>query len=153
MNSIPVVPKLCGTSGCMSSQFFHRPWRGAFGIIQAFTVQFIFITINYISSTSDHQALDPRGWGLLFYSNLFVSSSLLQAPTVFIQTSTLSVLSCLPISPECPSLQSALSIITRINVLMHYFITSLLRIHNVCLLPSVYHFIDVYKGAGLVLSP
>ena len=81
-----VVPDLFGTSDSFCRrEFFHRP-EGGRGMVSGwfkcvtFTVQFIsiiftsFLLLFYfyfdfyyycISSTSDHRALDPRGWGSL----------------------------------------------------------------------------------------
>ena len=40
-----------------------------FGMIQVHYIYYaLYFYVYYISSTSDHQALDPRGWGPLFYS-------------------------------------------------------------------------------------
>ena len=46
-------------------QFFHRPGRrgDGLGMIRVHCI-YCVLYFNYdISSTSDHQALDPRGWG------------------------------------------------------------------------------------------
>ena len=49
-------------------EFFHGPGlEDGFGLIQ---VDYIYCALYfycyYASSTSDHQTLDPRGWGPLF---------------------------------------------------------------------------------------
>ena len=61
------VPNLFGTRDWFRGrQFFPRPGEGGLGITQ---VHYIFCALCfyccYISSTSDHQALDSRGWGPL----------------------------------------------------------------------------------------
>ena len=64
-----MVPNLYGIRDQFHGrQFFHElvAGRDAFGMIQ---VHFIYCVLYFfyyhISSTSDHQALDLRGWGLL----------------------------------------------------------------------------------------
>ena len=62
-------PNLFGTRDWFrGAQFFHGPrvgGRGWFGDdSSAFIADFTFYS-DHISSTSDHQALDPRGWGPL----------------------------------------------------------------------------------------
>ena len=56
------VPNLFGTRGQIHErQFFHR-----LGVGDGFRMTpEHYIYCYYISSTSDHQALDPRGWGPL----------------------------------------------------------------------------------------
>ena len=41
----------------------NQGWEDSLGMIP---VHYIYLAL-YISSTSDHQALDPGGWGPLFY--------------------------------------------------------------------------------------
>ena len=49
-------------------QFFCGPsWRDSFGMIQEHYIYCsLYFCCYHISSTSVHQALDPRGWGPLF---------------------------------------------------------------------------------------
>ena len=66
-----VVPNLFGTRDQFHGrQFFHRPGgRGdGLGMIQTHYIYCIlYFYYHYISSTPDHQALDPEGWGPLSY--------------------------------------------------------------------------------------
>ena len=71
---IPVVPNLFGTREWFSGRlFFHRLGRRfGFGMIQ---VHHTYCALNFyynISSTSDHQALDPGGWGPIIYTIFFL---------------------------------------------------------------------------------
>ena len=52
----------------MQDDFFHG-WGGdGFGMIQVHYIYCVlYFYYYYISSISDHQALDPRGWGPLLY--------------------------------------------------------------------------------------
>ena len=64
------VPNCFGTrDGFRGRLFFHRPGMGRgddFRTIQARSIYCaLYFYYYYISSTSDHQALDPRGWGPL----------------------------------------------------------------------------------------
>ena len=44
--------------------------RGGFGLIQAgYLYSALYFYYHYISSTSDHQASDPRGWGPLLQTS------------------------------------------------------------------------------------
>ena len=62
------VPNLSGTRDqFLGRQLFHGPVGGmSFGMIQ---VHYIYCALYFyyyfINSTSDHQALDPGGWGSL----------------------------------------------------------------------------------------
>ena len=49
-------------------QFFHGPGLGdAFALIEMHYIYCaLYFYCYYISSTLDHQTLDPRGWGPLF---------------------------------------------------------------------------------------
>ena len=51
----------------MEDNFFTDPGLGSgFGMIQAhYVYRALYVYYDYISSTSDHQALDPRGGGPL----------------------------------------------------------------------------------------
>ena len=54
-------------TSCM--EFFHGPEvGGGLRVIQAIIPIALYFYYYYISSTSDHQALDPRGSGPLCYS-------------------------------------------------------------------------------------
>ena len=54
-----------GTS-CVE-EFFHGPGLGdGFGLIQVDYIYCALYFYYYVSSTSDPQTLDPRGWGPLF---------------------------------------------------------------------------------------
>ena len=59
------VPQLSGTSKLFHGRnFFHGPGMGGLGKIQAHDMYCaLYFYYYYIRSTSDHQALDPRGWG------------------------------------------------------------------------------------------
>ena len=60
------VPSLFGTrDGFRGRQFFHGLGVGeGFRIIQAYYIYCVlYFCYGYVSSTSDHQALDPRVWG------------------------------------------------------------------------------------------
>ena len=66
------VPKLPGTSNQFCGrQFLHGPGQvrvgwGGLGVILAYYVYCTpYFHYYYISSTSDHQTLDPGGWSLL----------------------------------------------------------------------------------------
>ena len=65
-SSRAAVPKLFGTRHqfCQRQCFHGLGWGDGFGMIQ---VLYIYCALHfyyyYISSTSDHQALDPGGWG------------------------------------------------------------------------------------------
>ena len=63
-NSFGTRNRFCGR------QFFHGPEReGRLGIIQGHYIYCaLLFCYYYISSTSDHQALDPGGWGPLLYT-------------------------------------------------------------------------------------
>ena len=70
-----VVPKCFGTKDWFCGrQFFHgQGTRGCgwFWIIQVHYIYYaLYFYYHYISSTSDHQALDPAVRGPLSYSNL-----------------------------------------------------------------------------------
>ena len=60
----PVVPNLFGTRDKFRGrQFFHgQGVENGFGMIQVHYIHCV-LYYYYISSTSDHQALDPGGWG------------------------------------------------------------------------------------------
>lgn len=62
----PEVPNLFGTRNWFfGRQFFHGPAMGdGFRMIQGLYI-YIYSYYYYTSSTSDHQALDPRVWGPL----------------------------------------------------------------------------------------
>ena len=68
---MPEAPNLSGTQdGFHGRQFFHG-WglRGGFRMIQAHYIYCaLYVYYYYIRSTSDLQALDPRGWGPLHYA-------------------------------------------------------------------------------------
>ena len=64
----PVVPNLFGTRDKFRGrQFFHgQGVENGFAMIQAHYIHCVlYFYYYYISSTSDHQALDPGGWGPL----------------------------------------------------------------------------------------
>ena len=65
--SFPVVPNFFGTrTGFMKDNFsMDRVVREGFRMIQEHYI-YCALYYFYISSTSDHQTLDPRGWGPLF---------------------------------------------------------------------------------------
>ena len=43
-------------------------WGGGFRMIQVYYIYYaLYLYYDYISPTSDHQALDPGGWGPLCY--------------------------------------------------------------------------------------
>ena len=66
------VPFLApGTSFC-GRQFFHKPsGRGdGFRMIQVHFIYCVLYFCSCISSTSDHQALDPGAWGPLLYGKI-----------------------------------------------------------------------------------
>ena len=62
-----VIPNLFNTKDRFyERQFFHGPeWVDGFEMIQDCYIYFcvLYFYYDYISSTSDHQALDPRGRG------------------------------------------------------------------------------------------
>ena len=59
------IPKLFGTKDQFCRrELFHGQRRDGFGMIYC---ALYFYYYYYISSTSDHQTLDPRHWGLLLY--------------------------------------------------------------------------------------
>ena len=65
------VPRLFNTRDWFPlRQLFHRPDRGdGFGMIQAcYFYGALHFYYYYVSSTSDHQVLDPGGWGCLAQS-------------------------------------------------------------------------------------
>ena len=72
--AIAAVPNFFGTRNQFHGrQFFHRPAGvgGGLGMIQALYIyQALYFCYYCISSTSNHQALDLRGWGPLLYSIL-----------------------------------------------------------------------------------
>ena len=46
----------------------HRKWGDGLGMIEAYYIHdALYFYYYYTSSTSDHQALDPGGWGALFF--------------------------------------------------------------------------------------
>ena len=57
------------TDWCHGRKFFHRlEGGGGLGLIQMHYINCaLYFYYCYVSSTSYHQALDPRGWGLLNY--------------------------------------------------------------------------------------
>ena len=64
-------------TGFMEDKIFPQTWAGdGFRMVQA---QYIYCALfscyGYISSTSDHQALDPGGWGPLFLVFIFLEPS------------------------------------------------------------------------------
>ena len=66
------VPNLFGTRDQLGEDNFSMDSRegNCLGIIQAHYIYCaLYFCYYYISSTSDHQALDPRGWGPLPYDN------------------------------------------------------------------------------------
>ena len=68
IHSLVDMLKTTPVTGFVEGNFFHEPGQGdGLGMIQA---HYIYCTLHlyycYISSTSDHQALDPRGWGPCF---------------------------------------------------------------------------------------
>ena len=66
-----MVPNLFGTRDLFHGrQFFHGPGQGdGLGMIQAhYLYCAVYFCYYYISSTSDHQVLDPGGWGPLLYT-------------------------------------------------------------------------------------
>ena len=71
-----VVPNLFGTRDQFHGrQFFHGPGPGGsmewFRMIQVHNIYCaLYFYYYYISFSSDHQALDPRGWGPLVQDNL-----------------------------------------------------------------------------------
>ena len=65
---VVVVPNLFGTRDWFHEDNFSTNGSGAEGLrkIQAHHIyRALYFYYYYISSTSDHQALDPRGWGPL----------------------------------------------------------------------------------------
>ena len=71
------VPNLFGTRDWFPGRpLFHRPRSegeeaGYFGMIQVhYMYCILYFHYYYISSTSDHQALDTRGWGPLFWGTV-----------------------------------------------------------------------------------
>ena len=65
---VPMVATVFGARGqCHGRQFFYGPgWRDSFGMIQEhYIYRSFYFYFYHISSTSVHQALDPRGWGPL----------------------------------------------------------------------------------------
>ena len=52
-----------GTDFVQDSFPIDQSGEGGFRMIQAYYVYWALCFYNYISSTSDHQALDARGWG------------------------------------------------------------------------------------------
>ena len=67
------VPRLFNTRDWFPlRQLFHRPDRGdGFGMIQAcYFYGALHFYYYYVSSTSDHQVLDPGGWGLLLHRSI-----------------------------------------------------------------------------------
>jgi len=59
------VPNLFGTRDQFVEDDFSMHWGsgGGFGMIQAHYIYCaLYFCYYYISSTSDHQALDPGGW-------------------------------------------------------------------------------------------
>ena len=76
-SSRAVVPNLFGTRDRFHGrQFFQGPgWGGegyGFRMIQVYYIYCAHCFCYYISSTSDHQVLDPRGWGSLLWGYLLV---------------------------------------------------------------------------------
>ena len=71
-----VVPNLSGTRDWFHRrQFFHGSgpggWGNGFRMIQVHNIYCaLYFYYYYISFSSDHQALDPRGWGPLVQDNL-----------------------------------------------------------------------------------
>ena len=62
------VPNLFGPRDQFHGRpFFHGPRvvEGGLGVIQAHFIYCALYLYYFISSTSDHQALDPRSWGSL----------------------------------------------------------------------------------------
>ena len=66
-----MVPNLFGTRDWFCGrQIFHGPGMGrdGLGMIQAYHIYCVlYFYYYYMSYTSDHQALDPGGWGPLIY--------------------------------------------------------------------------------------
>ena len=57
-----------GTGFVEDNFSMDQGWGDGLGIIQAHYIHCaIYFYCYYISSTSDHQALDPGGWGPLLY--------------------------------------------------------------------------------------
>ena len=68
-----VVPRLFSTRDWFPlGQFFHRPDGGdGFRMIQACYISCALrFYYYYVSSTWDHPAFDPGGWGLLLYRSI-----------------------------------------------------------------------------------
>ena len=72
-----VVPDLFGTRDLLCRrQFFHSPgngggWGGGFGMTQGHYIYCArYFYSYYISFSSEHQALEPRGWGPHFKSSM-----------------------------------------------------------------------------------
>ena len=63
------VSNLLGTRGRFcKTQFFHRPgeWGDGLGMIQVRYIYYVlYFCYYYISSISNHQAFNSRGWGPL----------------------------------------------------------------------------------------
>jgi len=53
--------------------FMNWEWRGGLGMIQVHYIYCVLYFRYYISSTSDHQALDPGDWRPLYYSTVLYS--------------------------------------------------------------------------------
>ena len=68
--SVPAVLNLFGTRDRFCGrQFFNRRGEGdCFRMFQVYYIYCVLYFYYYISPTSDHQALDPRGWGPLVYT-------------------------------------------------------------------------------------
>ena len=65
MDKLPTFLAL-GTGFVEDNFFTGCGWRDGFGMIQAhYLYCALYFYYYYISSTSDHQALDPGGWGPL----------------------------------------------------------------------------------------
>ena len=66
-SSTVVVPSTFGTREWFCGRQFFQRWDGSggngFRMIQVHYIYYVLYFDHYdISSTSDHQALDPRGW-------------------------------------------------------------------------------------------
>ena len=67
------VPNLLGTRGWFHRRqsFMDQGGGDGFGMIQVHHIYCALYFCYYISSTTDHQLVDPRGWGPLTYSIRF----------------------------------------------------------------------------------
>ena len=84
--SVPAVLNPFGTRDRFCGrQFFNRRGEGdGFRMIQVYYIYCVLYFYYDISSTSGHQALDPRGWGPLVYTVSPIPSNEISSSFLFV---------------------------------------------------------------------